>query len=95
MQKGTRSPEYVLSIPYSSDAELARIIYDDILGEASSTADHCHCFIEADVRSLEDRTATGDAAWPHRPAAGNLQPLKWILRSDACQRPNTVFMPPV
>ena len=46
--------EYVLSIPYDSDEELERILYDDILREAEHIADDRHCFIEADVRSLDD-----------------------------------------
>jgi DNA invertase Pin-like site-specific DNA recombinase len=46
--------DYVLSIPYQTDEELDRIIYDDILGEAQRIAESRHCFIEADVRSIED-----------------------------------------
>lgn len=45
--------EYLLTIPYDTDEELDKIIYD-LLGEASSTADNRHCFIEADVQSLDD-----------------------------------------
>jgi transposase len=54
MQK--RSPdrgEYLLTIPYETDEELDDIIYD-ILHEADQTADYRHCFIEADVQSVED-----------------------------------------
>jgi hypothetical protein len=46
--------EYVLSIPYHTDEELDSIIYDDILREAANIADYRHCFIETDVRSLDD-----------------------------------------
>lgn len=46
--------EYVLSIPYQTDEELDRIIYDDILREAENIADDRYCFIEAEVRSVED-----------------------------------------
>lgn len=45
--------EYILSIPYDTDEELEKTI-DDILGEASSTADLRHCFIEADVIAVDD-----------------------------------------
>jgi hypothetical protein len=45
--------EYILSIPYENDEELDKIVYD-ILTEASSTADLRHCFIEADVVSVDD-----------------------------------------
>lgn len=46
--------EYILTIPYETDAGLDRIIYDDILKEAAFLADCRHCFIETDVRSLDD-----------------------------------------
>ena len=46
--------EYILTIPYETDDELDRIIYDDILGEAHSIADLRNGFIEADVISLDD-----------------------------------------
>ena len=45
---------YVLSIPYTTDEELDRIIYEEILAEAERTADLRHCFIEADVFSVDD-----------------------------------------
>lgn len=45
--------EYILSIPYETDEDLEKTIYD-ILGEASSTADDRHCFIETDVVSVDD-----------------------------------------
>ena len=45
--------EYILSIPYDTEEELEKTIYD-ILGETSSTADLRHCFIEADVVSMDD-----------------------------------------
>ena len=46
--------DYMLTIPYESDAELDRIIYEDILGEAHRIADLRNGFIEADVVSLDD-----------------------------------------
>ena len=46
--------EYILTIPYETDEELDRIIYEDILGEANRIADMRNGFIEADVRSLDD-----------------------------------------
>jgi len=45
--------EYVLTIPYETDEELDRTI-EDMLTEASHTADYRHCFIKADVQSLDD-----------------------------------------
>ena len=45
---------YILTIPYETDEELDRIIYDDILGEAHRIADLRNGFIEADVISLDD-----------------------------------------
>jgi hypothetical protein len=44
----------VLSIPYQTDEELDAIISRDILQEAAFHADMRHCFIEADVVSLDD-----------------------------------------
>lgn len=44
---------YILSIPYTSDEELDRIIYDEILAEAEHTADLRNCFIEADIISMD------------------------------------------
>ena len=46
--------EYLLSIPHEGDAELAQIIYDDILGVAGGIADNRNCFIETDVRAVDD-----------------------------------------
>ena len=46
--------EYILTIPYETDEDLDRIIYDDILGEAHRIADMRNGFIEADVISLDD-----------------------------------------
>lgn len=46
--------EYILSIPYTSDEELDRIIYDEIYSEAESIADFRHCFTEGDMVSLDD-----------------------------------------
>jgi DNA invertase Pin-like site-specific DNA recombinase len=45
---------YILTIPYETDEELDRIIYDEILGEAHRIADLRNGHIEADVISLED-----------------------------------------
>lgn len=47
-------PEYLLTIPYTTDEELDQIIYDDIWREADSIADARHCFVEGDTVSLED-----------------------------------------
>lgn len=46
--------EYHLTIPYETDEELDRIIYDDILREADRIAESRYGFVEADVRSVED-----------------------------------------
>jgi hypothetical protein len=46
-------PAYTLSIPYEIDEELDEIV-SDILREADNAADDRHCFIEADVQSLEE-----------------------------------------
>ncbi len=48
------SHRYILTIPYETDDELDRIIYDEILGEAHFIADLRNGFIEADVVSLDD-----------------------------------------
>lgn len=45
---------YILTIPYETDEELDRIIYEDILAEAHRIADWRNGFIEADVTSLDD-----------------------------------------
>ena len=50
----TAGHRYLLTIPYETDEELDRIIYDDILGEAHRIADLRNGFIEADVISLDD-----------------------------------------
>jgi hypothetical protein len=42
------------TIPYETDEQLERIIYQDILQEAASTADARYCFIGAVVRALDD-----------------------------------------
>ena len=39
---------------YTSDEELDSIIYDEIMAEAEHTADMRHCFIEADIFSVDD-----------------------------------------
>jgi hypothetical protein len=48
------SHRYILTIPYQTDEELDRIIYEDILGEAHRIADVRNGFVEADVVSLDD-----------------------------------------
>ncbi len=50
--------EYELTIPYENDEDLDDIIYD-MLDEAGRIADYRHCFIEYDVRALDD----SDRAW--------------------------------
>jgi len=54
MEKHPSGVEYTLTIPYETDEQLEQIIYRDILQEAASTADARYCFIEADVRALDD-----------------------------------------
>ncbi len=55
MQKPTKdSWDYLLLVPYQTKEELDRTIHDSILREASHLADLRHCFIESDVRSLDD-----------------------------------------
>ena len=54
MEKHPNGVDYTLTIPYETDEQLERIIYRDILQEADGTADARHCFIEADVRALDD-----------------------------------------
>jgi hypothetical protein len=54
MEKHPSGFEYTLTIPYETDEQLEQIIYRDILQEAASTADARYCFIEADVRALDD-----------------------------------------
>lgn len=44
--------EYILTIPYESDEQLEKTIYE-ILQEAQSTADSYNCFTESDVRALD------------------------------------------
>ena len=45
--------EYILSIPYATDEELDSTIYEDIYAEMERCADFRHCFIEADINSLD------------------------------------------
>jgi len=45
---------YVLSIPYTTDEELDRIIYEDIYADAQSIADLRHCFTEGGITSIDD-----------------------------------------
>lgn len=54
MEKHPNGVDYTLTIPYETDEQLEQIIYRDILQEAASTADTRYCFIEADVRALDD-----------------------------------------
>jgi probable addiction module antidote protein len=51
--------EYELTIHYDTDEELDNIIYRDILQAASFQADMRNCFIETDVRALDD----SDRSW--------------------------------
>lgn len=53
-EKHANDLDYTLTIPYETDEQLERIIYEEILREAASTADGSSCFIEADVRALDD-----------------------------------------
>lgn len=53
MEKHPNGCEYKLTLPYGSDEQLERLIYDDILREADCLADGRSCFIEADVRALD------------------------------------------
>jgi hypothetical protein len=47
--------EYLLSIPYTTDEELDRIIYNEIWREAENIADLHSCFFtEGDIISLDD-----------------------------------------
>ena len=46
--------EYLLSIPYTTDEELDRIIYEEIWREADRIADARHCFTEGDMAALDD-----------------------------------------
>ena len=46
--------DYVLTIPYETDEDLDRIIYNDILAEADRIADLRNGFIEADVVAVDD-----------------------------------------
>ena len=57
-QKGC---EYLLSVPYTSDEELDRTIYEEICAEAERYADLRHCFIEADISSRTIRKKAGEA----------------------------------
>jgi len=54
LEKHPNGVDYTLTISYETDEQLERIIYQDILQEAASTADARYCFIEADVRALDD-----------------------------------------
>jgi len=47
--------EYALSIPYTTDEKLDITIYEDIYAEMERCADFRHCFIEADINSLDDQ----------------------------------------
>ena len=55
MEKSDKNgSEYILSIPYTTDEELDRIINEEIYAEAEYIADSRHCFIEVDMISLDD-----------------------------------------
>lgn len=45
---------YLLAIPYETDEELDRIIYEEIWTEAENLADARHCFTEGDCISVDD-----------------------------------------
>jgi len=47
------SYDYEITIPYENDKDLDEIIYE-MLSEMSCTADYRNCFIETDVRTLDD-----------------------------------------
>ena len=47
-----KGSDYELTIPYSSDEDLDRTIYD-LCQEISSTADERNCFVEIDVSALD------------------------------------------
>ena len=51
---GKGGSEYILAIPYTTDEELDRILYNEVWGEAQFLADLRHCFAEGDAVSLED-----------------------------------------
>ena len=46
--------EYLLSIPYTHEDELDRIIYEEIFAEMESQVDERHCFIEADLTAVDN-----------------------------------------
>ncbi|XHX78523.1 MAG: hypothetical protein RBJ76_00865 [Stenomitos frigidus ULC029] len=46
--------EYLLSIPCDTEEELERIIYKEIYAEMESIADYRHCFIEGDLRAVDN-----------------------------------------
>jgi hypothetical protein len=46
--------EYLLSIPYTTDEELDRTIYEEIWREADHIADARHCFTEGDMTAVDD-----------------------------------------
>ncbi len=54
MEKHPNGVDYILTIPYETDEQPEQIISRDILQEADRAADARHCFIEADVRALDD-----------------------------------------
>lgn len=49
-----KGSEYLLSIPYTHEDELDRIIYQEILAEMGSQADTRHCFIETDLAAVDN-----------------------------------------
>lgn len=46
--------DYLLTIPYETEAELDEVVYEEILAEAARIADLRYCFTEAHVVSLDD-----------------------------------------
>jgi hypothetical protein len=49
-----KQSEYLLSIPYTHEDELDRIIYEEIFAEMENLVDERHCFIEADMTAVDD-----------------------------------------
>lgn len=50
---GKDTDEYELTIPFQTDEQLDKIVYD-ILQEASRIADMRHCFVEGGAHSVDD-----------------------------------------
>lgn len=63
MEKHPNGVEYTLTILYETDEHLEQIIYREILQEAASTVNVRYCFIEADVRALDDSGRHWEKLW--------------------------------